>query len=303
MNTPSDPDWTLIRFFLAVAEAGSLSAAARDLGLSQPTLTRRIREAERVLGGPLFRRHARGLALTEAGAALVEDARRMRDAAARLGMTAAGHGGAPRGTVRITASGVVSFHFLPPILAGLRAQEPEIELELHPSNASENLLFREADIAVRMYRPEQLDLVARHLGTVPIGLFASKAYIARAGEPQSIEALRVHDWIGYDRSQLIIRGMRSMGVEVDRSFFRTRCDDQVTYWALLRAGCGIGVAPLRPGLADPDLVQLLPDLPVAELPVWLAAHDALRQSPRIRRVWDALAEGLPRAIGGVPAPA
>ena len=296
MNAETDPDWSLIRVFLAVAEAGSLSAAAETLGLSQPTLSRQVRAAERALGGPLFRRHARGLSLTEAGAALVTDARAMKAAAARLGLSAAGRGGTLKGTVRITASGAVSFHILPPILACLRREEPEIELELHPSDTTENLLFREADIAVRMYRPQQLDIVTRQIGTLEIGLYAARSYLDRVGLPGTFEALRAHAWIGFDRSENIIQGMRDLGVEVDRSFFGLRCDDNVTYWALLRAGCGIGVAPVVAGDTAPDLVRLMPEVPIPGLPVWLAAHEALRETPRLRRVWDALAWGLGRAL-------
>ena len=158
------PDWTLTRSFLAVAETGSLSAAARRLGLSQPTLGRHIAEMEARTGLSLFARQPRGLAPTEAALTLLPHARAMAEAAAHLSLAAAGRDPALTGTVRLTASRIFAHHLLPPVLADLRRAEPGIEIELVPSDISENLLYRQADIALRMYRPTQPDLVARHLG-------------------------------------------------------------------------------------------------------------------------------------------
>jgi DNA-binding transcriptional LysR family regulator len=287
------PDWTLIRSFLAVAEAGSLSAAARATGTSQPTLGRHIQAIEAALQVPLFTRTAQGQALTEAGQALLAPARAMQTAAAELALTAKGHATGIEGTVRITASRVVSHYFLPRVLARLRADEPGIQIDLLPSDTTENLLFGEADIALRMYRPTQADLVARHIGDLPLGLYAAKTYLDRKGRPTSPEDLMQMDFIGQDRMGQIIRVMGMLGIGVTRSFFPLRCDDPLTYVELVRAGCGLG-GILRPlGDADPLLerIDLVPDLP--SLPVWLTAAPRLRQSPRLRRVWDALATAFP----------
>jgi DNA-binding transcriptional LysR family regulator len=283
------PDWTLIRSFLAVAEAGSLSGAARATGISQPTLGRHIQAIEATLEVPLFSRTAQGQALTEAGRALLSPARAMRAAAADLALTAKGHAAGIEGTVRITASRVVSHTILPPILARLRAEEPGLQLDLVPSDTSENLLFGEADIALRMYRPTQGDLVARHIADLPLGLYAATAYLDRRGRPTSADALMRHDFVGLDRGDQILRVMQAMGVAVTRSFFPVRCDDPLTYIELVRAGCGLGGLQRAIGDSDPGLerLTLLPDLP--SLPVWLTAAPHLRQSPRLRRVWDALA--------------
>ena len=181
---------------------------------------------------------------------------------------------------------------IPPILAGLRRSHPEIRIDLVPSDETENLLFREADIAVRMYRPEQLDMIAQHIGDLPLVVFAAKSYLARAGRPTSPADLMNHDLIGYDRSDQIIRGMREMGFPVTRDWFSVRCDNQSAYWQLLRAGCGIGFSQLGAAQADPEIEQLFPDLPIPPLPVWLTAHEAMRRTPRVRVVWDALAQGL-----------
>ena len=289
-------DWALVRAFLAVADTGSLSAAARQTGISQPTLGRQMKAIEAALGLTLFRRHPRGFALTEAGAALLSPARAMRAAMQEIAMYAAGHDGDLNGTVRITASDMVCHHVLPPMVARIRAAAPEIAVELVPSDTTENLLYREADIAVRMYRPEQLEIVARYLGDIALGVFASKSYAERHGLPDSVAALRNHDIVGYDRSELIVRGMRQAGFEIGREDFPVRCDDQTVYWELVRAGCGIGFGQAMVARGDPEMIEIDLGIPVPSLPVWLAAHEGLRHTPRVRKVWDVLAEGLGRVV-------
>ncbi|MBN8630897.1 MAG: LysR family transcriptional regulator [Rhodobacterales bacterium] len=287
------PDWTLIRSFLAVAEAGSLSAAGRVTGISQPTLGRHVQAIEAALQVTLFTRTAQGQSLTAAGQALLAPARAMQAAAADLALTAKGHATGIDGSVRITASRVVSHSILPPVLARLRAEEPGIQIDLVPSDTTENLLFGEADIALRMYRPTQPDLVARHVGDLPLGLYAAKSYLDRRGRPTSAEDLMRLDYVGQDRMDQIIRAMGKLGINVDRSFFPVRCDDPLTYVELVRAGCGVGGLLRALGDAEPALerIDLIPGLP--SLPVWLAAAPHLRQSPRLRRVWDALANAFP----------
>lgn len=287
------PDWTLIRSFLAVAEAGSLSAAARATGISQPTLGRHIQAVEAELDVALFTRTAQGQTLTAAGQALLPAARAMQAAAAELALTAKGHAAGVEGTVRITASRVVSHVILPKVLARIRAEEPGIQIDLVPSDTTENLLFGEADIALRMYRPTQPDLVARQIGELPLGLYAAKSYLDRRGRPASVYDLLHHDFVGQDRLDQIIRVMRQMGMDVGRSFYPVRCDDPLTYVELVRAGCGLGGILRVIGDGDPGLerIDVMPDLP--SLPVWLTAAPRLRQSPRLRRVWDILAAAFP----------
>ena len=286
-------DWTLVQSFLAVAEHGSLSAAAAALGRSQPTLGRQVQALETALGTQLFDRHARGLRLSEAGAALLPHARAMRVALNGLTMAAAEQAGALSGTVRITASVFLSHYVLPPVLAGIRQRQPEIRIELAASDESESLHLREADIALRMYRPTQLDLVTRHLADIGIGAFAATAYLDRAGRPHRVEDLLAHDLIGFDRNPLIVETMRRLGLNVGREDFALRCDNQATTMALIRAGCGIGFAQVPVGRAEPLVEQLEMDLGVPPLPVWIAAHEKMRRTPRIRRVWELLVEDLP----------
>lgn len=293
MNKPLHSlDWSLVQAFLAVAETGSLSAAARRLGTSQPTLGRQVRQIEQQLGAELFHRQPRGLALTDIGAALVPPATAMRDAVQRITLTAAGRQASLAGTVRITASVSTSALHLPPIIARIRALEPQIAIELVPSDDSRNLLYREADIAVRMYRPTQLDLITQHIGDMALGVFAAKTYLAARGIPRTTADLMQHDFVGYDASPAIIDGFRDAGIDVGRDFFKVRCDDNIAYWELVRAGCGIGFAQVSIGLADPLVAPLDLGLPLPVLPIWLTAHEAMRQTPRIRRVWDLLVEGL-----------
>jgi len=291
-DTLGSLDWALIQSFCAVAEAGSLSAAARKLGQSQPTVGRHVRAIEAALGVELFRRAARGLTLTATGVEILGHARDMQQAAARLRLVAEGQHEDLRGTVRITASVAFSHFILPTIIAGIRNELPEVAIELVPSDTTENLVFREADIAVRMYRPTQLDVITRHVTDQKIGLFAARAYLDRVGRPDRFEDLMDMDFVGYDKNDQIIRVMRDLGVDVDREFFRVRCDDQAAHWHLVRAGCGIGAAQVVIGAREPLVEQVLTQVVLPTLPVWLAAPDALRSNARIRRVWDLLADAL-----------
>ncbi|SFR46140.1 transcriptional regulator, LysR family [Yoonia tamlensis] len=285
-------DWSLVQAFLAVAEGGSLSAAARMLNASQPTLGRQIKALEVQLRAELFHRQPRGYALTSTGADLVAPARAMRDAVQQIALTAAGQQARLAGSVRISASVAVAADHLPAIVARIRQLEPQIEIEIAPTDDSHNLLFREADIALRMYRPTQLDLVTKHLGDVALGMFAARTYLQTHGQPRGIDDILDHEFVGYDHDDRIIAGFRAAGLDVDRSFFKIRCDHHATYWALVRAGCGIGFAQRVIGQADPAVALIDLGFPLPKLPIWLTAHAAMRQTPRIKRVWDLLEQGL-----------
>ncbi len=286
-------DWSLVQSFLSVADHGSLSGAAQALGRSQPTLGRQVQALEATLGTQLFDRHARGLRLSAAGAALLPHARAMAAAVHALSMAAAQQAGQTAGTVRVTASLFLSHYVLPGALARIRREAPEIAIELAPSDESESLHFREADIALRMYRPTQLDLVTRHLADIAIGAFAATDYLDRAGRPQRVGDLAAHDLVGFDRNPLILQTMRAMGMPARREDFAVRCDNQATYMALIRAGCGIGFAQVPVGRAEPLVEELPMDLGIPALPVWITAHEKMRHTPRIRRIWDLLVRELP----------
>lgn len=288
----NDPDWSLWRSFAAVVETGSLSAAARELGLSQPTLGRHVEALEQSLGVVLFERTLTGFKPTETALRLYEPVGGAQRALAEAALMAEGAQPGLNGTVRITASEVVSHFVLPQLLVPIRAQFPDIAIEIVPTDSAENLLLREADIAIRMFRPTQLELVTRKLGELPIVCCAHESYLARRGTPQTTEELYGHDLIGLDRSDLLIRAASGMGFALTRDDFRLRTDDQPLAWQLARAGLGIAFA--QQGLVEttPGMRALLPQLQIPALEVWLTTHRELFTSRRIRAIYDALGAAL-----------
>lgn len=290
---PVETDWALLRCFLAVAEAGSLSRAALALGCSQPTLSRQVAQLEAQLGQALFERLPRGVRLTEAGTALRVPAQRMHEHALEFSQVAAGRSVALAGSVRLTASEMVSAYLLPPVLRQLRETHPEIQIELVASNSVENLLERDADIALRMLRPVQTALVARRLADQPLAMYAHRDYLRVHGTP-TVATMAAHQWIGHDRSDQMLRGFAAAGYTVSRKFFAFRCDNQIVGWQAVCAGLGIGVGMRRVAAATPGLVAVLPKLRVPPLAMWLTAHRELRGTPRLRVVFEALAAAFAR---------
>lgn len=286
------PEWELYRSFLAVARQGSLSGAARLLSSTQPTVGRHVEALERALGVPLFVRSPQGLAPTAAALDLVPHAEAMAAAADALLRAASGEATAARGTVRVTASEIVGVEVLPPLLALFRQTHPAIVLELALSNRTEDLLRRDADIAVRMLRPTQDALVARRIGTVPIGLYAHRRYVEANGIPRAVEELARHPMIGFDRDAISMRSVGGPALTLTREAFAFRCDSDVAQLAALRAGLGIGGCQLALAADEPDLVPVLADSLRFELEMWLCMHEDLRASRRVRLLFDHLAETL-----------
>ena len=289
-------DWSLVRSFLVTLEQGSLLAAGRTLGMSQPTLGRHIAELERQLGVVLFERTGRGLLPTEAAGRLAESARAMQAGADSLARSVAGSREDLRGTVRLSASEAVASTLLPPVLAQMRRSLPEIQIEVVASNAVSNLLRREADIALRMIRPAQGALVARRIGTVTFGAFAHEDYLRRRGTPREPADLLHHDLIGDDRNRDILTGFHALDLAVTPEHFALRTDHFGVYWQAVRAGLGVGFLAHHLARADPRLLQVLPSLPLPTLPVWLVVHRELRTSQRVRAVFDFLASAVPPAL-------
>ena len=285
-------EWTLLRSFLAVIETGSLSAAAARIATSQPTLSRHVRELERVIGVTLFTRSVHGLEPTEAALSLIDDARAMGKAAQALMLKAQGRSQQLTGTVRITASIIVANLVLPPILVALRDAEPSIQIEIVASDFTQSLLRRDADIAIRMIDPTQNALIARKLGEAPIGLFGARAYFARRGRIDTRENLTTHDVIGFDRDDAIIKAYAAHGHSAKREDFPVRCDDQMVYWNLLLAGAGVGFAQVLVAGRHPELERVDIDMRLPPMPVWLVMHEEVRSNARIRRVADFLVEAL-----------
>jgi len=289
-------DWSLVQSFLAALDQGSLLGAARVLRASQPTLGRHIAELEAQLGVVLFERTGRGLLPTAAALRLADSARAMEAGAHQLARGAAGAEAGVGGTVRITASQPVACVLLPPVLARMRRELPEVQVELVASNEVANLLRREADIALRMVRPAQASLVARRIGAVALGAYAHRDYLRRQGAPREPADLLRHELIGNDRNDDVLRGFAALGQPAERAHFAFRTDDLLAYWQAVRAGLGIGFVADYLARTDPDVVAVLPQLQLPQLPVWLTVHREIRTSRRIRAVYDFLAREVPAAL-------
>lgn len=289
-------DWTLIRSFLAVLEAGSLTGAARATGARQPTLSRQVAELEAQLGTALFERTGRGVVPTAAALAIADAARQMEEGALGLERALARQRDTATGVVRVTASQVAAVWLLPPLLAEFQAAEPGIQAELVASNALSNLLRREADIAVRMVRPHQGSLVARKLAEVGVGAYAHRRYLARAGEPRRPEDLMAHRLVGYDRDETILRGFAALGPPIGREAFALRTDDHVAYGRLVAEGAGIGFLAHYTAAGEPELRRVLPQLKIPPMPCWLAVHREIRGNRVVRRVYDFLAARIPERL-------
>lgn len=286
-----DAGWDLHRSFLGVLRFGSLSAAARALGLTQPTLGRHVDALEAALGVKLFARSRHGLVPTTAATGLRAHAEAMEASAAAMARAASGEADEPRGAVRLTASNMIGAEVLPGILADFRAGNPKIAIELSLSNRNQDLSRRDADIAVRMVRPEQKTLIARRLGTVRIGLYAHRRYLARQGTPRTVGELADHALIGFDRDAGAFRAL-ARGLDVTRENFALRTDDDLAQLGALRAGFGIGAAQAAIAARDGDLMPVLADAVGFKLEMWLAMHRGLGASRRVRLLFDHLARAL-----------
>ena len=286
-----EPGWEHYRTLLAVIREGSLSAAARQLGLTQPTIGRHIDALEDALGLALFTRSQGGLTPTEGALALVPHAEAMANAAEALRRVASGEAEEDRGTVRITASEMVGTEVLPAILARFREKHPRIAIELMLSNRSEDLLQREADIAIRMIRPTQSALLAKKVGELSVGLHAHQNYIQAHGVPASLDELRTHTIIGYDKEPSIRRQI-DVGIDYSRELFGFRSDSDIAQFAALKAGLGIGMCQFGLAKKYPELVPMLRTEVHFELDVWVVMHEDHKTSLRMRLMFDHLAQEL-----------
>ena len=284
--------WELYRSFLAVLEEGSLSAAARALDLTQPTVGRHVAALEKALAVPLFVRSQSGLLPTDAALALRGHAQAMGSIAASLQRAAGRHGEAVQGTVRISASEVIGAEVLPPVLAGLRRAHPQLRLELVLSNRVQDLLHREADVAVRMTRPQQDPLIARRIGEIAIGLYADRDYLARHGTPQDLDELGQHALVGFDAETPFLRAARAGLPQWRREAFALRADSDLAQLALIRAGCGIGFFQAALARRTPSLLPVLPQQVRLGLETWITMHQDLRGSAACSAVFAALLEAM-----------
>jgi len=293
----SDISWEFYRSFLGVLREGSLSGAARALDIAQPTVGRHIGALEKSLGIALFTRSQTGLMPTEAAQSLRGFAESMQSTAASLERAAASQGAGVRGTVRVTCSDVIGVEVLPPIVTALRDRYPELTVELVLTNRVQDLLRREADIAVRMVRPRQELLVARRIGQIKVGLFAHQQYLTRHGTPSSIADLAKHSLIGFDQTTEYIRNASKAFTAWRREAFAMRTDSDLAQLALIRSGAGIGICQAAIASREAAIVRVLPKQISLPLETWITMHEDLRNSPRCKVTFDALIGGLQRHLG------
>lgn len=285
-------DWNQVRAFLATAEEGSLSAAARALGLAQPTLGRQVTALEDRLGVTLFERVGRGLILTQSGVDLLEHVRSMGDAATRIALVAAGRSEAVAGKVCISASDAMAIYVLPEVLAELREAAPEIDIEVLATNSLSDLLRREADIAIRHLRPQEPDLVAKLVCEWPAHLYAAPAFLRRYGRPQTLDDLRDLPFIGMGKPEVMVSELARIGLSVRAQNIRFYSENIAVGWEMVRRGVGVGLMSADVARRTTGVERIVPDFMPIPVQVWLTTHRELRNSRRIRVVFGFLAKAL-----------
>ncbi len=285
-------DWNQARAFLVTAEEGTLSAAARALGLTQPTLGRQVAALEEELGVTLFERVGRSLSLTQSGLELLDHVRAMGEAAGRISLTASGQSQTVEGQVSITATNMTATYHLPPLLKQLREVAPTIEIEVIASNDVSDLQRREADIAIRHVRPEQPDLIGKLIGEVSVYLYAAPEYLDQIGRPKNASDLSNADFIGFEHPERLLEVLSTLGLTLTRRNFKIVSASGTVILELMKQGLGIAPMPEDIAALNPELERVLPELAPITIPVWLVTHRELHSSRRIRVVFDFLAEAL-----------
>lgn len=286
-------DWNRARAFLVTVEEGSLSAAARALGMTQPTLGRQVTALEEELGVALFERVGRGLTLTPNGLKLVDHVRAMGNAASQVSLAASGQSQIIEGNICISASEVHAAFLLPPIIEKLRKEQPGIVVEIIASSEVSDLRLREADIAIRSFRPTQPELIAKKIKDSPVQLYATANYLKRINFPQSIDDLQQADFISFGRTiDELINHLNALGFTLTKKNFPVRTDSHLVHWELVKQGLGIGIMPKDIGDAEAKVQQVLPRFDAISFPIWLTSHRELRTSRRVRLVYDLLAKEL-----------
>lgn len=291
-------EWNLVRAFCATADAGSLSAAARKIGLTQPTLSRQVAALEDTLGVILFERIGKKLVLTDAGLGLLEHARAMAAAADAMALAAAGKVQEIAGRVTISASDAISAYLLPDIIARIRQQAPQITLVVVASNSISDLRRREADIAIRHVRPTEPELIGQLVHQSTAHFYAADSWLVRNRAPSSVAELARADLLGFEPAERFGEHLNSVGIPITPDGFRIVSENGVVIWELVRRGLGVGAMLREIAERTPGIIRLLPDLPGTPVPVWLVSHRELRTSRRVRLVFEILAEELRRCSVG-----
>ncbi|PQA88221.1 LysR family transcriptional regulator [Hyphococcus luteus] len=284
-------DWNQVRAFLATAEEGSFSAAARALRQTQPTLSRQVAALEEELGVTLFERAGRKMMLTAAGMDLLEHVREMGEAATRVSLAASGQAQTVEGRVVITATDGVSATVLPPILKKIRETAPGIQIDIVSTIEIRNIAQREADIAIRHGAPDRSDLMSKQVGQTTVFLCAAKEYLRAFGPVQKLDDLSRADFIGLGRNEDMIEWLRQYELRLTPEQFSISSTSGVVIKELVRQGLGVALMPFDRGLRS-EIEPVLPEQFSIPVPVSLTTHRELYASRRIKLVFDILSEEL-----------
>lgn len=282
-------DWNRARAFLVTAEEGSLAAAARSMGMTQPTLGRQVAALEREIGFDLFTRRGRGLELTPNGIKLLEHVRLMGDAANQFSLSASGKSDVIEGEVSITSTELLSAFILPPMIKTLREMEPGIEIEIYSTNEERDLNRREADIAIRSVRPTQPELIAKKLCSVRAHLYAAKSHLQQLGNPPSIDELNKANFIDTENPGRLMALLNSRGLDLNKKNFPVISNSHIVQWELVKQGVAFCATVEEIGDNEPLVERVvISNLPLISMDLWLVTHNELRTNLRIRRVFDFL---------------
>ncbi len=282
-------DWNRARAFLVTAEEGSLAAAARALDMTQPTLGRQVAALEQEIGVDLFNRRGRGLELTPNGMKLVEHVRAMGDAANQFSLSATGKSDIIEGSICITTTELLATFILPPMIQKLRQSEPGIEIEIISTNDESNLNRREADIAIRNFRPSQLELIAKKLFNAKGHLYAATTYLQHLGNPRSIAELNNAYFIDIEKSGRLLSLLNAQGFNLSSDNFPVITKNHIVQWELVKRG--VAICGTLEEIGDPEpLVErvVVPGLAPITAEVWIVTHKELRTNRRVRTVFDFL---------------
>lgn len=285
-------DWNQARAFLVTAEQGSLSGAARALGLTQPTLGRQVAALEESLGVTLFERVGRSLSLTEAGLDLLGHVKTMGEAAGQISLAASGQSQTVEGSVVITASDLLSAYHLPPILDDLRELAPGIDIEVVASNEIRDLKRREADIAIRHVRPDQPDLIAKQVPGTSGHFYASPSYLKRHGRPETVDDLANAVFVGSGDVTSYLNAIKPAGLPITGANIKYVSNSGIVAWEMVKQGLGMCIMTHELAALTPEVEQVLPNFPAMPVPIWLVTHRELRTSRRIRVVFDVLSDAF-----------
>lgn len=284
-------DWNHAKAFLATAETGSLTAAAKVLNQSQPTLSRQVNALEKSLGVILFERNNKGFKVTPVGLELLNYVKNMADEANIIQLMATGQSSTLEGSICISATETMSVYILPPILKKLRKLEPSINIELIAEDAFSDLGSRESDIAIRFIRPTQDELIAKKISNIHVQLYATPEYLASIGNPDLPEKFKNAHFLNINQGDAI-EMLNNKGFRLSSSTFPVNAPNMIVYWELVKQGVGVGFMSFDIGEKEPSVKRVINNLPPIEGEMWLVTHRELRFSKRIKRVYDFLAKEL-----------